>query len=304
MSSPRVRLGRLAAGPGPDTVARAPARGDLLERAAEEPAGERAPRDDAEPERAARGEHLELHRPRREVVEALLGDEPEEVARRGRGLRARDVPAREVAAADVHDLALRDELLHRLPDLVPGRVPVDVVHLVEIDAIGAQAAEALVARAPDVVRGEPAVVRPFAHLRVDLGREDDSVPSRRVLREPAPDDLLRDALAGLPAVDVGRVEEVDAGVERAIHDREAVGLARERPEVHRAEAEAAHAQTGTAETDVVHDVVLSRRPIDDEPRAEIVGTAEAEPGVRLRRARRRRVPALPVLGHLHDEPAR
>ena len=44
------------------------------------------------------------------------------------------------------------------------------------------------------------------------------------------------------AVAVRGVEEVDAELERAIHDREGVGLGGLRAEVHRAEAELAHAQ--------------------------------------------------------------
>src|SRR5262249_10813043 len=103
----------------PDAVAPAAALRDPRARAAEQPARERAPRDDADPERPARRDQLELDRPRGEVVEALLGDEPEEVTRRGRRLRHGDVPGREVAAPDVEDLALRHQLLQRLPDLVP-----------------------------------------------------------------------------------------------------------------------------------------------------------------------------------------
>ena len=68
---------------------------------AEHPARERAPRDHAEAVVAARGEHFELDGARREVVEALLAHEAEEVARLRGFVRLRDVPAREVAAADV-----------------------------------------------------------------------------------------------------------------------------------------------------------------------------------------------------------
>src|SRR5205823_1944948 len=206
-----------------------------------------------------RAEHLQLDRARAQVVEALLGDEPEEVARRRPGVRLRDLPAGEVAAPHVHDLASGDELLHRLPDLVPGCLPVDVVHLVEVDAVGLQAAEALVARAPDVVRGEPRVVRPLAHRGIDLGGEDDRLAAAAALREPAADDLLGDALAAAPAVDVRRVEEVDAGLARAVHEREAFALAGERAEVHGPEAEAADAQPAAAEMDVLHGRVLARR---------------------------------------------
>ena len=63
-------------------VRRAPALRELAEHAAEQPAAERAPRDHAEAVRAARRDHLELDGARGEVVQALLGDQAEEVARR------------------------------------------------------------------------------------------------------------------------------------------------------------------------------------------------------------------------------
>ena len=223
--------------------------------AAQHAARERAPRDDAEPVRAARGQHFELDRARREVVEALLAHEPEEVARLGRFVRLRDVPAREVAAADVDDLALLHERLHRLPDLVPRRGAVDVMHLVQVDVIGLQPAEALVARGADVSRRQPAVVRPLGHRAEDLGREHDLLAASAALREPAADDLLGRAGTLRSAVAVRGVEEVDPELERAIHDLVRVGLARERAEVHRAEADRADAQRGTSETSILHGVL-------------------------------------------------
>ena len=54
------------------------------------------------------------------------------------------------------------------------------------------------------------VVGPVAHVAVDLGRQHDLLAPPAALREPAADDLLGDAFALLPAVDVGGVEEVDA----------------------------------------------------------------------------------------------
>src|SRR5262249_39498656 len=190
----------------------------------------------------------QLDGPAVQVVEALLADEAEEPAS-GRGaVRLRDLPAREVAAADVDHLPLRHQLLHRLPHLVPGRVTIDVVHLVQVDAIRAEPAQAVVAGAADVVRGETRVVRAGPHLAVHLGREHDLLAASPALPDPPADDLLGDALARLPPVDVGGVEEVDAELERTIHDDEAVALARERTEVHRAETEPAHLEAGAAET--------------------------------------------------------
>ena len=121
-----------------------------------------------------------------------------------------DVPAGEVAAADVDHFALLDEHFHRLPDFFPGRLAVDVVHLVQVDVIGLQAAQAGFAGAANVQRREAAFVGPVAHIAVDFGGDDDFLAPPAALREPAPDDLLGDAFALFPAVDVGGVEEVDA----------------------------------------------------------------------------------------------
>src|SRR5205823_2004902 len=87
-------------------TSRSVARGD---HATQHASGKRAPRDHAEPVHAARGMHFELDGARGEVVEALLTDESEEMASLRRFVRLGDVPAGEVAAADVHHLALVQE---------------------------------------------------------------------------------------------------------------------------------------------------------------------------------------------------
>src|SRR4051794_15455319 len=110
----------------------------LLEHPAQEAAVQRAPRDDTQPVVLRGGQHLELDLAPGEVVERLLADESGEVSLPRRLLSGGDVPSREVAAAGVEDLALRAQGLHRLPDLLPWRVPVDVVHLVEVDVVGLQ----------------------------------------------------------------------------------------------------------------------------------------------------------------------
>src|SRR4051794_17574708 len=98
----------------------------LTDDAAEQAALQRAPRDHAEPVLLRGGQHLQLDVPDEQVVDGLLADQAEEVAVPGRLLRLSEVPAREVAAADVEHLALCDKGLHRLPDLVPRRAAVDV----------------------------------------------------------------------------------------------------------------------------------------------------------------------------------
>src|SRR5262249_15875611 len=58
--------------------------------------------------------------------------------------------------------------------------------------------------------------------------------------------------AGAPAVDIGRVEELNAGLQRAVHDRERILRRRKWTEVHRAETNAADAETGAAKMGRLH----------------------------------------------------
>ena len=73
---------------------------------------------------------------------------------------------------------------------------------------------------------QPPVVRARSHRLVDLRRQDDFVAATIALH-PAADDLFRDPVALLhvgrlrPAVDISRVEEVDARLDRGVHDRAA-----------------------------------------------------------------------------------
>src|SRR5207247_5324573 len=93
----------------------------------------------------------ELDRALHQVVRRLLGDETERVPPPRDLVRTRDVPPGEVGRADVENLALTLELLHRLPDLVPPRLTVDVVHLVKIDPVDEQPPEDLLALSEDAL---------------------------------------------------------------------------------------------------------------------------------------------------------
>ena len=90
-------------------------------------------------------------------------------------LRLRDVPAREVAAAHVKDLALLHQHLHRLPHIFPRRGALDVVHLVQVDVVGLEPAQAGVARLADVIRRHALVVDARPHRIAQLGRQHDSL---------------------------------------------------------------------------------------------------------------------------------
>ena len=255
----------------------APSRGLPLQHPAEHAAGERAPGDHREAVRAARREHFELHRARREVVEALLAHEAEEVAVLRRLVRLRDVPAREVAAPDIDDLARVDEVLHRLPHLVPRRGTVDVMHLVEVDVVGLQSTQARVACVADVSRRETAVVGPVRHRAEHLRREHHLLASIPTLREPSADDRLGRARALVAAVAVCRVEEVDAVLEGTVHDDAGVVLARERTEVHGAEAQLADAQGRASESAVLHLVLPCSRSACVRPYARHAAPTARDP---------------------------
>ena len=206
---------------------------------------------------AAGGKDLEFKRALLEIVVALVADETDEVALRGGLLRGGDVPPGEIARAGVDDLALRDERFHGHPDFVEGAGAVDVMHLEKINVVGLEALEASLAAGDDLARGQAAGeirigLAGEIHFAVNLGREDDFFAPSATLGKPAADDFFGDALALLPAVDVGGVEEIDADFERLVHDGEAVGLGRLRTEVHGAETKIGNSETAATEVYVFH----------------------------------------------------
>ena len=138
-----------------------------------------------------------------------------------------------------------------------------MVHLVQIDEVGLQPAQAAFAGELDVARGKAAVVRNVAHLPVRFRRQHDLFATATALREPAANDLFGESLAFSPAVNIGGIEEVDAEFKGLVHDRKAVGFFRVPTEVHRAETERADVQAGAAEGAVVHDdIIVARRQVD------------------------------------------
>lgn len=100
------------------------------------------------------------------------------------------MPAGEVAAADIGDFAVADECLHRLPDLVPRCEAIDMMHLVEVDVIGLEPAQARLTRATNVISGQAPVIWPGVHRLIDLGREHDPLATATALSEPTADDIF------------------------------------------------------------------------------------------------------------------
>ena len=137
--------------------------------------------------------------------------------------------------AEVAHLPLLDQLRHGTDRLLYRRVGVDAVLVVDVDVVGADPLERCVAGRQHVL-AVPADAKPFPLFVADvaeLGREHDLVA-------PALDRPADESLVGERAVDVGRVEEVDAELERALDRRDRLGLVRRSVELghsHAAEAE-------------------------------------------------------------------
>ena len=145
------------------------------------------------------------------------------------------MPAGEVATPNVDHLSLLVQLFHRLPDLFPGRFAIDMMHLVQIDMVGPQPPQAVLAGPADVERREPGLIGPVPHPAIDLRCQHHFLPPSAALREPAAEDLLGEAFADLPAIDIRGIEKVDLVLQRPIHYPEAVRFRCLRPEIHTAE---------------------------------------------------------------------
>src|SRR5215510_7025339 len=113
-------------------------------------------------------------------------------------------------------------------------------------------------------------------IAVQLGRQHGALPAPATRGEPVADDLLGPARMQLVvardlarraerAVPVRGIEEVDAKLMRPVHNFVRVRGRRHGPEVHRAQAQTANAQTGTAKMGVVHAPSLSRSHLTGRP---------------------------------------
>ncbi len=208
---------------------------------------------------AARGNDLELDRAVIEMIVALLADQAHQAAFIGLLARRRDVPAGEVARTDVNHLALLHQRIEALPDFIPRAGAIDVVHLVEIDPVRLQASEAALAVLANLVSAQAGAVA--VHLRqvrlpinrvVDLRCEHNRVAAAAALRQPAPDNLLGEPLLYRPAVDVSRVEEIDAEFQRPVHDRETVLFRGMPAKIHRSKTDIADQYAVLAQPSVFH----------------------------------------------------
>ena len=169
----------------------------------------------------------------------------------GGPLRLDDLVGGERGRADRPDLAAAHQVGQGGQGLVDVGVRVRAVHLVQVDVVGLQPAQAVLDLADDPAARVAAHVGILAHLAVRLGGQHHVVPAAA---QGLADDLLR-----LPRrVHVRGVDEVDAAVQRGVDDPDAVLVIGVAPgaEHHRAEAVGAHLDPGTAERPHPHAVRL------------------------------------------------
>ena len=120
------------------------------------------------------------------------------------------------------DLALADQPGHRADRLLDGYRGVEAVQVIEIDGLDAEAPERTLAGAPRV--GGAAVAAGDRSVRGDSEAElRGDLPALASAGERPGDEFL----IGVRTVDLGRVEEVDAELEREVERRQRLaGVAR------------------------------------------------------------------------------
>src|SRR5664280_1176451 len=129
--------------------------------------------------------------------------------------------------------------------------------LVEIDVIGAQPAQALLARRQDPPARVPLSIGIMPHGTVHLGGQNDLFPLG--LCQGLSDDLL-----GLTrGVDVGGVDEVDAGIEGPVNDADRLVMigGSPGPEHHGPQAQRADFDTGTTKSTEFHGPIVAAYPV-------------------------------------------
>ena len=186
-----------------------------LDLAGEQAVGQRVVRQHTQPEVPGRGHQFRFGRPLQQRPLVLRGDE-----RLGAGLPGQmrgvgGLPAGQVRVTEVAHLALGDQLTQRVQRLLDRGLRVRGVQLVQVQVVGAQAAERGGHGAPDV---GPAALGPgggpvaHVHLLVaELGGQHDLVAAAA---QQLAEHLLGTAAV---AVDVRGVEQGDARVDGRVH---------------------------------------------------------------------------------------
>ena len=238
----------------------------IFPRPGEAAAGERAPGDHADAFALAERHHFAFFLAIHEVVVVLHRDESRPAVAIGEVERLGELPGVHAARADVASLAGLHHVVERGERFFDRRFVIPAMDLVEVDVVGAEAAEAVVDFGEDRFAREAGAVRVGPHAAVDLGGEHDRIARGHFLEQ-----LADDFFAGAIGVDVGGVEEVDAGVERLLDEgpgfffrqRPGMGAAVGHAVAHAAETDAGDFEAAVAEAGVLHGVVVVGQAMPD-----------------------------------------
>ena len=200
-------------------------------------------------------------------------------------LRLRDLRSRHVRTADVAHLALRDERVERAQRFLDRRRRIGTMVIIKIDPIGLQALEARLDRARDVARRAAFELAFVVHRHAEFGDQHDILAAGA---ERLPQDRLRSAAV---AVNVGGVENRDAGIERRVHDVARGRRIEPAAEIIAAEPERRDTQVRRAELTLTHAGSPPARPARF-PHSRR-GSDRAPPARSPPRARARRNPGCP-----------
>jgi hypothetical protein len=164
---------------------------------------------------------------------------------------------------DVADLARANQIVERAQRLVDRNLRLRAVQLIEVDPVGVEPLERRLAGFDQVPATQAARVRVLGVLG------EESLRCEHDARTFTPQRFPDEPLARTGGVGVGRVDEVDAVLDRVLDDRNGVLLVRMPAEHHRAQAQLADFDAGAAEIAVVH----ARAPYGRWPRLMIMRTS-------------------------------
>src|SRR5215204_6398147 len=186
----------------------------------EQTVGERSVDQDAYAVLGAVGQDLLLYIAPEEMVRGLQRVELVGLLELGHLLRV------EVRDPDVADLALLHQLLERARGLREGHVRVRPVHLVEVDVVGAQEAQAALHALTQPPWARVPQQGVALHPQAAFGRQDHLVP---IVLYLGFESFFQETLGDAKAVGLGGVEEVDAEVECPAYGGLEVLLMRDAP---------------------------------------------------------------------------
>ena len=179
--------------------------------AGEQAAGKRAPDEHAETLIDGDRQKLVFGFAGLERVMDLLADKTLAMLSRADAERLHDMPAGKIGAADIAHLAMAHEHIKRFHGFFQRCETIPFVQLIEVDDIGLQPLQARLAGAHQMMARRSGIVWPFAHREAGLGCKQHALAA---LADDLTDDFLGDTLR----INIRRIDQVDAGIQRHIDE--------------------------------------------------------------------------------------